>query len=172
MPLTTPSIIQITPTSASGWYTLTDHNRSPLDISYEVIEKSSRMADGTMRKFVVAKKKKFSLSWSDVPAATGKDRGALGYYFAVDGNYAMGWLKNFYEQYNFQPISIKLYYGQETNTSLSASASPHTASTAYTRSVLSAGEQYDVFITNFTYNIKKRLTLTDIVDVTIEFTEI
>ena len=52
----------------STYYKLTDHNREPIDQSYDVIEKSDRMADGTMRKYVVAKKKVLHVSWKEIPS--------------------------------------------------------------------------------------------------------
>jgi len=53
------------------FYQLTDHNRQPINFDYEIIERSARMANGTMRKFVVAKKMKISTSWRDLPSGTG-----------------------------------------------------------------------------------------------------
>lgn len=57
--------------SSTNFYELTDHNRSAISITYETIEKVGRMADGTMRKYVVAKKKKVSTGWNNIPSGTG-----------------------------------------------------------------------------------------------------
>lgn len=46
---------------------ITDHNRAELEISNERIERKDRMANGTMRKFVVADKRTFSTSWEMLP---------------------------------------------------------------------------------------------------------
>jgi hypothetical protein len=46
---------------------VTDHNRAALSIDVERIEKKQRMADGTMRKFVIADKRTFSTSWTMLP---------------------------------------------------------------------------------------------------------
>jgi len=97
-----PSITGANPTG----YILTDHNRSPLQISYETIEEAARMADGTMRKFVTANKKNISLGWEQLPAAAG-------YNFTVDANLSGAWLKSFYEENVFNPIWIKLTYAEE-----------------------------------------------------------
>lgn len=48
-------------------YRLSDHNRSPIDISYDRIENRKRMANGTMRTFVVAQKRTWKASWEDLP---------------------------------------------------------------------------------------------------------
>lgn len=47
---------------------VTDHNRSELSIDVERIENSKRMANGTMRKYVIADKRKFACSWDMLPA--------------------------------------------------------------------------------------------------------
>ena len=44
------------------WYKLTDHNREPIDIATELIETQSRMANGTMRKYVVSQKNNIVVS--------------------------------------------------------------------------------------------------------------
>lgn len=46
---------------------ITDHNRSELQVSVERIESSKRMANGMMRKYVIADKRKFSTSWDELP---------------------------------------------------------------------------------------------------------
>lgn len=49
------------------WTKVTDHGRSPLDISIERVESKQRMADGRLRRYVVAKKRTFSCSWENLP---------------------------------------------------------------------------------------------------------
>lgn len=49
---------------------ITDHNRSPLSITPERIEKKQRMANGTMRKYIIADKRTFSCSWEMLPKKT------------------------------------------------------------------------------------------------------
>lgn len=51
---------------------ITDHNRSALEVSVERIESKQRMANGTMRKYVIADKRTFSCSWEMLPATTAK----------------------------------------------------------------------------------------------------
>lgn len=47
---------------------VTDHNRSALSVSIERIEKKSRMANGTLRRYTVAKKRSWSVSWDMLPS--------------------------------------------------------------------------------------------------------
>ena len=49
------------------FYKLSDHNRSPIAISYDIVEQSQRMANGKMRKYVIANKLKVSADWKDLP---------------------------------------------------------------------------------------------------------
>lgn len=50
-----------------GGNRLSDHNRGELSVDNERIEIAKRMANGSLRKYVIADKRKFSVSWSDLP---------------------------------------------------------------------------------------------------------
>lgn len=100
------------------WYKLTDHNREPLNISVELIESQSRMANGTMRKYVVAKKNTISASWKYVPSRTDVrlDNGTIVEYLTADHNLSAGWLEWFYQANAGLPIYLKVImseYGSE-----------------------------------------------------------
>jgi hypothetical protein len=60
---------------------VSDHNRQPLSVSVERIGADTRMANGRMRRNVVAKKHTFSTSWENLPsradAATGPVDGGM-----------------------------------------------------------------------------------------------
>lgn len=84
---------------------ITDHNRSDLHVSTERIEESTRMANGTLRKYIIADKRTFSVSWQDVPQSAG---------FTVDGF----WGKNEMEAFwNTTPgaFTLRLNYGDGTH---------------------------------------------------------
>lgn len=62
------SLVEIeSPTNT--WNKLTEHNRGALEMSTERIEETKRMANGTLRKYYIADKKSFSMSWDFVPGA-------------------------------------------------------------------------------------------------------
>jgi len=159
----------------SVFYPLTDHNRQPITMDNEVIEKVNRMADGTMRKFVVARKRKVNVSWSQLVSGTEKPyypvKGSTpassawgGTTMTADGYKGGAWIKSFYEQNVFTPIKLRVTHSGDDYTQNAASAfypSPNTA-----------GETFDCYITSFSYDIIKRYTLTDLVDIKMEFTEI
>lgn len=94
------------PGSKPTAYAITDDNRSPLQVTYERLEESSRMADGTMRRFITANKKIISTSWDTVPTAGGKN-------YTSDGYLSGAFLKSFFEENVYNPIWIKLTYSEE-----------------------------------------------------------
>jgi hypothetical protein len=167
-----PAISLAYQNASTTWYPLTDHNRQPFDISYEVIEKSTRMADGTMRKYVINKKKKISAGWNDVPSGTlvpynsvGATKATQGLTLTVDGYAGAAWMKNFYEINLFKPVYLRIVHSQDT-----ASAN---AASAFYPSTSSAGVEYMwAFISGFTYDVSKRYGYTDLVNVKMDFTEI
>jgi hypothetical protein len=140
------------------WYRLTDHNRTEISISPIVIEKEQRMANGTLRKFVISKKDVISTSWEFLPAKSSD---------IVDDNYSGSWISAFYNANVGNPIYIKITSSQHTDPS--SGQIPNDSSYA---SALTSSKIYQVFISNFSRTITKRTTTTDYIDLSIEFTEI
>ena len=66
---------------------ITDHNRSALTISPERIERKKRMANGYMRKYVIATKRTFACSWEMLPKKTSQ---------TVDGYWGGEAIEDFY----------------------------------------------------------------------------
>lgn len=109
-------------TQAGTWYKLTDHNRQPIEINTEIIESQSRMANGKMRKYVIAQKKIISTSWEFVPSKTSHSvkvkntnmlTGVVTYptiteYLTVDENQGAAWLESFYKANVGIPIYLKV----------------------------------------------------------------
>lgn len=67
---------------------LSEHNRQPVQLSKNRIEKQQRMSNGTLRKFFVADKENISVSWNMLPSS---------YTYTVDGGYGALDLKAFYD---------------------------------------------------------------------------
>jgi len=79
---------------------VTEHNRQPISIDTNRIEKSSRMSNGTLRKYVVADKININISWEMLPSFRNE---------TVDGAWGAEDLKNFYESSAGKlPFRIKL----------------------------------------------------------------
>jgi len=73
--------------SGGTYYKVSEHNRSEFSIDPQRIEKVQRMSNGTLRKFWVADKKTFSLSWEMLPHSTS---------LTVDGGWGAKDLRDFY----------------------------------------------------------------------------
>lgn len=80
---------------------VTDHNRQQLSIDVERIEKKQRMANGTMRKYIVADKRTFSTSWNMLPKLTSQ---------TVDGFWGADAIEVFYNTVP-GPFSLELSDG-------------------------------------------------------------
>jgi len=67
---------------------ISDHNRGPLDISPERIENRKRMANATSRAYIIADKKSFSASWTELPSTSAN---------TVDNFWGAKEMENFYK---------------------------------------------------------------------------
>lgn len=83
---------------------LSDHNRAPISITPERIENRKRMANGTMRNFVVATKRKIKTSWENIPFDDAR---------TVDGFWGAESMTNFYND-TFGEFTIRITYGDNT----------------------------------------------------------
>jgi hypothetical protein len=141
------------------WYKLTDHNRQEISITPELIQSESRMANGTLKKYVVAKKDKVSTSWTYVPSKTSE---------CVDGNKGAAWLESFYNANVGVPIYVKII-SSEITVHPARGAAPDDF---YFKSAQEATKVYNAFISNFSKKIINRTQVSDYVSMDIEFTEI
>lgn len=80
---------------------ISDHNRTAISISQERIENRKRMADGTMRTFVVAQKRKFKTTWNMLPFENNK---------TVDGFWGSQSLINHHNN-TFGEFTLRISYG-------------------------------------------------------------
>jgi hypothetical protein len=145
MTLPIPAGIQISLDNQATWHKLSDHNRSPISTSYEIIEQSQRMANGTMRKYVISNKLKVSTDWKDLPSL---DSNVVDY--TADGlTHGAAWIKALYEGNVFNPIYVKLIFAKEIAT---LNGLPGT----YYDSDSTPGIIFNAFITGFTHDLTKR----------------
>lgn len=169
MTFLTPSIIKLTYASGSEYdntsttstgtvLTLSDHSRSPLSVNYEMIEKSSRMANGTMRRYVVAKKHTYSCQWTMLPTIRGH---------VADGNADARDMKEFYDRYCYSPLDMDMFYMTNATERGISEVPPTKGSPSYAHK-----ESKSVFWTQFSFEVVKRLRNFDYWNVTAEFTEV
>jgi hypothetical protein len=83
------------------WTKLTEHNREPVSIDTNRIEKQQRMANGTMRKQFTADKKIISTSWVMLPSYS---------TMTLDNGYGAVDLKTFYLNKGTGSFKIKISY--------------------------------------------------------------
>lgn len=169
-----PQGIQVS-LDGNTWYKLSDHNRQPISISYTLIEQTDRMANGTLRKYVVARKFIISANWKDFPSI---DSNVVDYVNKDGSNsHAAAWIKAFYEGNYGNPVHVKLVFANEG----SQQAGIPTGSYTDSQHAESSNQVYTAFMTTFTYDVTKRRlgaivnglqTGYDYVDLKIEFTEI
>jgi hypothetical protein len=155
----------------TNWFNLTDHNRQPVQYTPQRIEQVQRMANGSMRKMVIANKALYDVSWQQTPTASQSITSQSGqtipnYQPTVDGNYGAGFMKAFYDKYVFQPIWIQLTFATDNY-----NGNAHVPSKLVSPST-GNNQILKVFMTDFKYTVTKRLTLLDYVDVTMQFTEV
>lgn len=103
---------------------ITDHNRSDLQISVERIETSKRMANGTLRKYVVADKRTFGTSWDDLPHDAA---------WTVDGFWGGRQIEEFYNN-NAGSFVLRLTMGDGTIESYTV------VFTSFSKDILKRGE--------------------------------
>lgn len=165
-------------TDNTTWYNLSDHNREPIQIQYDLVQQTQRMGNGTLRQYIVARKFKITTDWKNFPSVDS---------YLVDYNKSLGdvpqnakgaaFIKSFYEINAFQPVYVNLIYAQESNSGAPGTL-PQTST--YVDSRNTSGQTFQAFMTTFKYDISKRMLGNastnfqgyDYVDLTIEFTEI
>lgn len=79
---------------------LTDHARSSLEVSYEDIGESNRTIGGTLRGYILARKRSLSMSWEMVPADMS---------CTVDGYWGGNEIKEFYDS-TLGTFTVSLYH--------------------------------------------------------------
>jgi hypothetical protein len=70
------------------WNKITDHNRQPIAVAPMRIENSNRMANGTLRRYVVAKKKEWTITWDMIPDRRNPVRNGVQGMGTVDNGWA------------------------------------------------------------------------------------
>jgi hypothetical protein len=88
-------------TDTPTWVKLSEHNRSPVSLDTQRIERSQRMANGSLRKIFIADKKSISTTWSMLPSYSS---------MTVDAGYGAVDLKSFYHGKGTGSFKVKISY--------------------------------------------------------------
>jgi hypothetical protein len=120
-----------TPSASLAYRNITDHNRSQFSVDSNRIERTARMANGSLRKIFIADKKNFSMSWDLVPSYRTE---------TVDGYWGAEDLRTFYASDEGKgTFDIRINFAKNGSSQ---------ASSGY--------EQYTVSITNCSFVLVKR----------------
>lgn len=125
--------------TTKDWIKLTEHNRSEISITPERIEQTQRMGNGTLRKFFVADKKQFNVSWRMLPGTRG---------YTVDGQWGALDLIEFYSSSEGQStFDIRLNFAKNGMNQESSGYESYTVSiTSFSATLVKRGEVpfYDI----------------------------
>jgi hypothetical protein len=122
---------------------ITDHNRAPLDVSYERIENRQRSINGTMRINYITSKLKISTSWSNVVSSNN----------TVDGNKGAAYLRDLYYSSAGNPVTVALTF----------KSGPTGSATGATATMV---------FSNFDYSVIQRGQTQDIVNMSVELEQV
>ena len=119
--------------TTKDWIRLSEHNRSEIGISIQRIEQSQRMANGSLRKFFVADKKQFSVSWNMLPGSR---------IYTVDNKWGALDLIEFYNSSEGQStFDIRLNFAKTGTSQESSGYEPYTVScTSFNATLVRRGE--------------------------------
>jgi hypothetical protein len=147
---------------------LSDHNRSPIDISTDRIEKRERMVNGRMRSYHVVDKIKFGLSWDMLPSrafyttptfnSSGKPNIEP---YTVDGGAGGNDLLKWYEDH---VGSFWVYLAYDKYTAIGTDAAAYGHMNQYNQVI-------EMYTSDFSHNVKTRGSLFDMWDVSISLEE-
>lgn len=137
-------IMEFSINEGTTWTKIADHGRSPLSEAFERIENKQRMADGTLRRYVVAKKRTWSVSWENLPDKA--------HPFLTNGQPGW-WMENFHNTVDGDFL-MRIRAGSEIDANLTGLN----------------GNVYRVMITDFSKEITKRGRAFDLwnLDMTLE----
>lgn len=119
--------------TTQAWIKLTEHNRSEISMSVERIEQTQRMANGSLRKFFVADKKQFSVSWNMLPGTR---------VYTVDNQWGALDLIEFYNSSEGQStFDIRLNFAKSGTSQESSGYEQYTVScTSFNATLIKRGE--------------------------------
>ena len=144
MPWTTNPIMEWSDDGGTTWTKISDHGRSTLQVSFERIENKQRMADGTLRRYTVAKKRTWTLSWENLPDKTT--------VFLANGQPGQ-WMETFHNTHNGSFL-MRIRQGSNKDQTFTGTN----------------GEIYTVMISDFSKEVVKRGMQFDLwnIDLTLE----
>lgn len=101
LPVGSALFVDTSTTSTPSWQKLTEHNRQPVGIDSNRIEKAQRTSNGTLRKIFIADKISLSTSWSALPSYS---------TMTVDAGWGAEDMRSFYNDKGKGTFKVKIAY--------------------------------------------------------------
>lgn len=142
MSWTNNPIMEWSTDGGTTWTKISDHGRSPLSVSVERIESKQRMANGTLRRYVVSKKRTWTTSWENLP-----DKNVS---FLANGQ-AGNWMENFHNTVDGS-FHMRVRAGSDRDTSITGLNGQvyEVMITEFSKEVLKRGKQFDLWTLDMT----------------------
>ena len=147
-------------TQLNQFIILSDHNRKPIDMSFDRIEQRQRMINGRMRSYHVADKLKIDVSWDMLPSrsfagkpnfsTTGANSLAADQKYTVDGGAGGIELLDWYKAH---PGPFWVYLAYDKHSDFKAAGNEYNRLAQYNQVI-------EMYIADFSYSIVKRGTST------------
>ena len=126
------------------WVRVPDHGRSPLSTSVERLGNTNRTGAGRLRRYTVAKKRSWSLSWENLP-----DKNVS---FLANGTGGADWLESMFNTYD-KAFQMRIRKGSDAGAALVA-------------------ENYTVVFNEFSKEVVKRGISFDLLSVDVSLEEV
>jgi hypothetical protein len=147
-------------TQLNQFIILSDHNRKPIDLSFERIEQRKRMVNGRMRSYHVADKLKIDVSWDMLPSrsfannpefsSTGANSLATGQQYTADGGAGGVELLDWYKSH---PGPFWVYLAYDKHSDFKDAGNQYGRMSQYNQVV-------EMYLADFSYAVVKRGTST------------
>lgn len=160
-------------TQLNQFIILSDHNRKPIDMSFDRIEQRQRMINGRMRSYHVADKLNLSVSWDFLPSrsfankpefsSTGANALANDQQYTVDGGAGGVELLDWYKSH---PGPFWVYLAYDKHSDFKNAGNQYERMSQYNQVV-------EMYISDFSYSVVKRGTSThDFWNITVSLEEV
>ena len=119
------------------WQLVTDHGRSSVNMSVERVENKQRMADGTLRRYVVTKKRTWQTSWENLPSVATP---------SLANGQPGSWIENIHDTVDGS-FHVRFRAGSDINTTLSGLAGTvvKVMITDYSRETVKRNPNFDLW---------------------------
>lgn len=99
MSIAANTLLEWSDDNGTTWYKVPDHGRQTLNVAYDRTETRQRMANGYMRRYTVAKKRTWTVSWNNMPSATTGTGAQFLYGYGIVAGGGL-WIQNWHDTHD------------------------------------------------------------------------